>query len=119
MENSSVDRVEAAFALLSVDYWKMLKAFDRAAAWLPEDRRQRAESQARFARDRLAGAMQRCDMMLGLYEGRAVDGTLPIIVVNADEHDSSAELIVIETIEPAVLAGSRVLQSAKVIAGEA
>lgn len=118
--NDALERaLEEPLAALAVDYWKLLRAYARAVAALPPDRARRAEAQHRFAAARLEQVLQDAGLTLGEFEGRALDASLPASVLNPDEAGDLC--VVAETVEPAVLAGGRVLRSARVIvrAGEA
>jgi hypothetical protein len=53
------------------------------------------------------------------FDGQAFAPNLPAIALNADDFDSVMDLIVTDTIEPAVLQGMQVLMMGKVILADA
>ena len=104
---------EDLVADLAVDYWKLMKAFERVLVQLPIDRARRAEAQLRFASGRLDSNLSAAGLSLAVFDGRPLDATVPASAINADEASDTA--IIKETLEPAVLSGSRVLRAARVV----
>ena len=108
---------EAALADLAVDYWKLHRAFERALIYLDEDRAHRAAAQARFAAGRLDAVLAGAGLKLARFEGHALGPELPVEAINADELAPIVEPVVVETIEPAVLAGDRVVRMGRAMGG--
>jgi len=98
---------------IAVDYWKLMRAFERFLGQLPAEKARRAESQLRFAAGRLKINLDAAGLSLAVFDGRALDATIPASAINADDALESA--IITETLEPAVLAGSQVLRAARVV----
>ena len=113
----SSDELESAFAELSVDYWKLLRAFARATAQLDDERARRANAQERYATGRLEAALSAANIQMAVFTGRPLGADLPVSVVNGDEAGTLSDAIVEETLEPTILSGERVLRMGKVIAG--
>lgn len=102
---------------LAVDYWKLLKAFERQVALTPMDRRHRVEAQLRFAAGRLERSLEQAGLTLATFEGQPVAANLPVTIVNSDELSNMTASAIVETIDPAILEGSRVVRMARAIGG--
>lgn len=113
----SVTLAETALADLAVEYWKLHRAFERTLAHLDDDRAHRAGAQARFAAGRLDVILAGTGLKLARFEGQALGPELPMETINADELTAIIAPIVVETMEPAVLAGDRVVRMGRVIGG--
>lgn len=98
---------------LAVEYWKLMRSFERVLGQLPPERARRAEGQLRFAAGRLKINLEAAGLSLAVFDGRPLDATIPASAINADDALDSA--IITETLEPAVLSGSRVLRTARVV----
>lgn len=103
-------------AALVVDYWKLLRSFERLAAELPEARAERLQAQARFSTGRLQAHLDAFGLQLATFDGQRIEPSLPIVAINADELEGEADPVVESTVEPAVVAGSRVISIGRVIA---
>ena len=101
---------------MAVDYWKLLRAFERAVGEVPEARAARFQAQARFAASRLATHLDAGGLHLGTYEGQAITPAIPVVALNADDLADEVRVVVESTVEPAVIAGNRVLALGRVIA---
>lgn len=107
---------------LSLDYWRLLRAFRGLAARVPPDHAEQALAQLRFAEGRLERVLEAAGVRAVTFEGRAYEPGLPVTVVNAEDHGDAAgaSLRVAQTLEPALVADGCVLRLGKVIveAGE-
>ena len=103
-------------AALAVDYWKLLRSFERLACEMPEGRADRLQAQARFSTGRLQTHLEACGLKLATFDGQAIDPALPVVAINADEMEGVSNAIVESTVEPAVVAGPRVISIGRVIA---
>ncbi|WP_170318358.1 hypothetical protein [Sphingomonas sp. PAMC 26621] len=113
----SVAIAETALADLAVEYWKLHRAFQRSLTHLDEDRAHRAGAQARFAAGRLDIVLAGAGLKLARFEGQVLGPELPMETINADELTAVVAPVVVETIEPAVLAGDRVVRMGRVLGG--
>ena len=113
----SSEVTEAAVADLAVDFWKLHRAFERIIVHLDEDRAHRASAQARFAAARLDISLTAAGMRFVRFDGQLLGPELPMETINADELADIAGPVVIETIEPAVLAGDRVVRMGRGVGG--
>lgn len=110
--------LETSFAAMATDYWKLLRSFEKVAAAAPADSTNRLMAQARFAGSRLAGHLADAGMELATFDGEEITPTIPVVAINADECGEYARTIVSSTVEPAIIAGGRVLLQARVVAAE-
>ncbi len=115
----SVATAETALADLAVEYWKLHRAFERTLAYLDEDRAHRAGAQARFAAGRLDVVLAGAGLKLARFEGQVLGPELPVETINADELTAVVDPVVVDIIEPAVLAGNRVVRMGRVLGGAA
>lgn len=107
---------ETVLGALAVDYWKLLRSFERVAADAPPDKAVRLQAQARFSANRLTAHLEASGLNLVTFDGQAITAEMPIIAINADEFDGQPGIVVESTIEPAVVAGSRVISVGRVVA---
>lgn len=103
-------------AALAVDYWKLLKSFERLASEMPEERSARLNAQARFSAGRLQTHLETYGLQLVTFEGQIIDPSMPIVAINADDLQDQQRVIVESTIEPAVVAGTKVISVGRVMA---
>jgi hypothetical protein len=106
---------ESSLAQLAVEYWKLLRAVERAISGMPESARERIASQARYASVRLEALLMEHKMSLQSFDGLDFEVNLPASAVNGDEFRSNEVTIVERTLEPAVISDMRVLLMGKVI----
>jgi hypothetical protein len=104
------------FAQLAVDYWKLMRAFDRTRALAGQPHEARLEAQAKYADGRLTSALNAASMRLVSFDGAAYTADLPVSAINADEFPDQAEagLRVASTLEPAVIQDMTVIRTGRV-----
>lgn len=105
---------ELSLAQLAVEYWKLLRAVERAVDLMPEGARQRIASQARYASARLNALLMEHKMSLQVFDGLDFEVNLPASAINSDEIQDERPCIVERTLEPAVIADMRVVLMGKV-----
>lgn len=106
---------ELVIAGLAVDFWKLLRSFERAIGDMPADKVDRLNAQVRYAAGRLARHLEQCGLQVVTFDGEPITPAIPVIAINADELGDDGRVVVQSTIEPAVVAGSRVLSTGRVI----
>lgn len=106
---------EPVLAALAVDYWKLLRSFERAISDMPADRIERLNAQVRYAAGRLSRHLDDCHLQLVTFDGEPLTPSIPVIAINAEELGNESRVVVQSTIEPAIVAGSRVLSTGRVI----
>jgi hypothetical protein len=103
-------------AKMAVEYWKLLRAFDRAIERLPEEHRSKTAAQAKFSAGRLDALLRESGLNLATFEGKPFEANLPVAAVNIDDFESDDGLMVESTVEPAIVdADMQVLAMGKVI----
>jgi hypothetical protein len=108
-----IDRFIAA--RMVVDYWKLLRAFDRLAGRLPNEHRSRADSQVQYSAARLDTLLHEAGMSVATFDGQSFTPNLPVAAVNAEDFAGEGELIVSSTLEPTIMLGMQILMIGKVI----
>jgi len=112
--------IEANFAQLAVEYWKLLRILERALESLPDQSKERVASQVRYASSRLETLLAEEKMSLQTFDGMDFEVNLPASAINADEFEGGTNSVVERTLEPAVISNMRILLMGKVyLAGKA
>jgi hypothetical protein len=106
---------ETTIAHLAVEYWKLLRAVERALEIVPENARQRVTSQARYAASRLDALLGEQNMSLQLFDGMDFEANLPVSAINGEEFQEDMTPVVERTLEPAVISDMRVVLMGKVL----
>ena len=101
-------------AELASEYWKLLRAFERAATLAPESARGRLTAQARYSGGRLNSLIDKAGLRLATFDGMMFEINMPAIAVNAEDVSGSQALVVERTIEPTVISKSTVILTGKV-----
>jgi hypothetical protein len=91
-------------AALAGEYWKILRALERAIDAVPDAVKPRLQAQARYAAGRLEAILSERGMSVVSFEGCAFEVNLPVSPVNADDFTDHDELIIEKTIEPTIVA---------------
>ena len=100
----------------NVDYWKLLRAFEKIADSLPGDRFARVSSQVRFSAARLDDHLLALAIELLAFDGAPISSSMPVAAINADEVSGLADVIIASTLEPAVVTGTRIISHGRVVA---
>jgi hypothetical protein len=101
-------------AELAAEYWKLLRAFERAATLAPDAARDRLTAQARYSAGRLDSLIGKAGLRLASFDGMTFEINLPAVAVNAEDVAAFQALVVERTIEPTVLSDSTVILTGKV-----
>ena len=97
-------------ASLGVEFWKLIRSYERASVQLDQSQQQKAQAQIRYSGSRLSALMNDFEIELVAYDGRPFDANLPVSAVNDDEFPDTGGLVIDSTIEPtAIHKGSIVL----------
>ena len=108
-------RLETVLARLAVEYWKLLRSFERTVDFAPLDARTRLAAQARYAASRLEALLLDANMKIVSFEGVAFEVNLPAIAINGEDFVGQDNLVVDQTIEPAIVSDMAVLLMGKVL----
>jgi hypothetical protein len=113
--------IQRQTAILAVEFWKLLRAFDRAISLAPEQSRKGLLAQARYAQEKLTTLTQAIGMRLVAFEGMPFEINLPAVAINGEDVAGASNLVIERTVEPAVIVNGGVLLTARVfvVAGQA
>lgn len=101
---------------LIVEFWKLIRSYERAVPLLPQDHQAKTQAQIRFSSDRLSRFLDVMGINLVTFEGRVFEPNLPITALNADDFEGGDKNLIIEqTIEPALIRETSVLAMGKVL----
>ena len=107
---------EEGFASLAIEFWKLIRSFERTLDMLPFDKQSKVKAQVRFSSNRLASLLDDADVRMVSFDGKSFEPNLPVTVVNTDDFDGeTVNLVVKQTIEPAIVKETRVLLFGKVV----
>jgi hypothetical protein len=101
-------------AQLTLEYWKLLHAFQRCIPSVPETSQARLAAQARYSGERLTAILSMAGLRLVTFDGLAFEVNLPAVAINAEDFSQSAPAFVERTLEPAVVSDSSVILTGKV-----
>lgn len=140
--------LEATLCALALDTWKLLRAYERLAAQVSATQQsgiqqsapqhsarpssgiagERLMAPARYADARLATHLESAGLHFATFEGQEITPQIPVVAINADdlgtrddtdnEATTTRRIVVGSTLEPAIVAGARVLVMGRVIAQE-
>lgn len=110
-EPASADLVPK-FAL---EMWKMLRAFERTLADLPEDKALKRTAQYRYSKGRLDALLERAQIRILTFEGQKFTPNLPVSPINADEMIDLPDVVVESTLEPTIVGDNVILHVGKVV----
>lgn len=105
----------AIAARLAVDYWRLLRAFERALDRIPDEHKAKTIAQAKFSAGQLDAIMRDAGLKIVTFEGQAFSPNLPIAAINGGDFDGEDDLVIETTVEPAIMKGMDVLAMGKVI----
>jgi hypothetical protein len=103
-----------SFARIAIDYWRLLRAYDRLRGTMVGEDSARLAAQSRYAAERLDSVLGQVGLRMVLFDGQIFHPGLPVEALNAEDFDSEDGLVVAFTSEPTVLAGGRVIALGKV-----
>jgi molecular chaperone GrpE (heat shock protein) len=107
---------EEGFANLAIELWKLIRSFEQALEMLPLDKQSKVKAQVRFSYSRLVSLLDDAGVRIKCFDGEPFEPNLPVTAVNADDFNGVTEnLVVKQTIEPAVVKETKVLVFGKVV----
>lgn len=96
-------------ARLAVEFWRLLRAYDRLREGLEGDTAGRFAAQSRFAASRLDLILGDAGLRVVTFDGQPYDPGLPVRALNADEFENDDGLVIGSTNEPTIVADGRVV----------
>lgn len=102
-------------AHLAVEYWKLLRAFERTIDRLPPEHVAKTAAQLRFSAGRLALLLKEGGLNLVTFDNEKFEPNIPATALNAEDFSEGELLAVESTVEPAVVENMTVLILGKVV----
>lgn len=102
-------------AQMAVEYWKLLKAFERTIGRLSHEHKAKTIAQLRFSSGRLDSLLKEGELNLVTFDGQKFEPNLPATALNADDFAEGDILMIETTVEPAVVEDMNVLLMGKVV----
>ena len=102
-------------AHLAVEFWKLLKAFERTIRRLPNEHVARTTAQLRFSAGKLNSLLESSGLNLVTFDGQQFEPSIPATALNVDDFTNDEKLIIEATVEPAVVENMNVLLLGKVV----
>jgi hypothetical protein len=100
---------------LLVEYWKLLRAYERTTGDLPANKAEKVLAQLRYSAHRLQQILERSDIKLVCFDGEEFSAELPVSAINADDVAGSETPIIDKTVEPTVIQSGTVFHTGKVL----
>ena len=101
-------------AALAVEYWKLIKSFERAAELAPEGARSRLLAQARYSNTKLESILESLGMRVITFDGLPFEVQMPAVAINVDQFSGGKRGRVERTLEPAIMSDMTVIATGKV-----
>lgn len=106
---------DMTLARLAVEYWKLLKAFERTIGRLPHQHVAKTTAQLRFSSSKLDFLLKERGLNLVTFDGKKFEPNIPATALNAEDFSDDEILIIESTVEPAVVENMNVLLMGKVV----
>ena len=100
---------------LAVEYWRLLKLYERAVMEQPPNKHVKGKSHLHYATRQLKTVTEECGLRIMTYDGQTYTPNLPMTIINADEFNDDDKLFIDQTIEPTVIRNGSILIVGKVI----
>jgi hypothetical protein len=104
-----------AASLLLVEYWKLLRSYERTAADLPEGKAEKVQAQIRYSAQRLSQILTDTSIRLVCFDGEPFSPELPVSAINAEDLEGCEHPTVDRTLEPTLLQDGSVMHIGKVL----
>jgi hypothetical protein len=102
-------------ARLCVEYWKLVRASQRAAQQLSEKDGKRIAAQVRFSDLQLTTISGQLGLNLISFDGETFAVGMPASADNGDDFSEDDDLVVTKTVEPAVVRDMKVVYKGRVL----
>jgi len=105
---------EAASRLL-VEYWKLLRAYERSTGDLSPNKAEKVQAQLRYSAHRLQQILESSGIKLVCFDGEEFSAELPVSAINAEDVAGCENPIIDKTVEPTVIQSGTVFHTGKVL----
>jgi hypothetical protein len=106
-----------ALARLCVEYWKLSKAYSKVSDLLPEKEGRRVTAQVKFSELQLQAISEVIGVKVISFDGEEFSPGIAASADNAEDFDDGEVLIILKTIEPAIVYSMKVLSKGRVLVG--
>ncbi|GAB5426656.1 MAG: hypothetical protein Devi2KO_01150 [Devosia indica] len=113
MIERQIDDRTVDMAELAVEFWKLLRNYERVLDAAPENQKAGLAAQAKYGGRRLALILERNGMHVETFDGAIFSTNLPVAAVNGDEFIDGSP-VVDQTLEPAIVVGTTVIRTGRV-----
>ena len=103
------DKATSALCQLAIDYWRLLRAYDRLREKAEDGHAARFAAHSKFALGRLEASLGDAGLRLALFDGQEFHAGLPVRPLNADDFETDDETFVAYTNEPTILCDAKVV----------
>ena len=100
---------------LAVEYWKLLRAFERTIERIPPEHVAKTAAQLKFSAGRLATLLKERGLSLVTFDEREFEPSIPALALNAEDFKECERLVIESTIEPAIVEDMTLLRLGKVL----
>jgi hypothetical protein len=101
--DKEAESVRASFLDVSIDFWRLTNTVSRLLGKLDATDQPRLESQLRYFARRLEQNLSAHGLRLVTFDGSGADPGLPVTIVNREDFESGEDLLIAQTLEPAVV----------------
>lgn len=115
MVDTSDHDTERSVAALCVELWKLAKGTTKALAFMPEPEARRLAAQVKFSERQLSVLTDSLGFRVVRFDNQDFHPGLAASSDNIDEFDESDSLVVVATLEPAIIKDMRVVRSGRVV----
>lgn len=98
-----------------IEYWKLLRSYERSTADLPDSKAEKVNAQIRYSANRLDQLLKEADIRLVCFDGEEYSPELPVSAINAEDLEGIDQTMVERTVEPTLLAQGKVIHTGKVL----
>lgn len=104
-------------ARLCVEYWKLARASVRAAGQLPEKEGKRLAAQVKFSDLQLSTIAGQMGLSVVSFDEESFTAGMPVSADNGEDYGEDDDLVVVKTIEPAIVRDMKVIHKGRVLVG--
>lgn len=108
-----IDERTIDMAELAVEFWKLLRNYDRVVDAAPENQKAGLVAQAKYGNRRLVAILDRYGMHIETFDGAIYSANLPVTAVNAEDF-VDGEPVIEQTLEPAIIVGTTAVKTGRV-----
>ena len=109
------DKAAEALALLAAEWFKTARRLSRLTRDVAPTRLERERAQMAYSQQRVEDVLAKSGIRLITHDGALFTPAIPAEPVNSEDFDTEEGLVVLETIEPTVICGGKILARGLVV----